>query len=237
MKELEISDFTMFEKAPYEAPDPKAVIELHIVGPKEREKVYGPAFTAEFIKYALQTVAKQTGKNPPEDIKTLDQLKEYLISKAETLPVPPYYIIVWAQYVTDKKFEGSLAAGTRIMYKGLTQKIAESDNNARPLQNVDVYQILLKLRQLTVDMKIAPLESGYKDNGDGTIDVIHGGCYFFEGCQMSLEKGILKRSDGRISCGVATIVCQYLKNATHNEWDYDVLKFDKQNCIAKCFTL
>nr|MDO8080512.1 hypothetical protein [Candidatus Freyarchaeota archaeon] len=237
MKEYKITDFKMFEKAPYEKPDFKAVIELHMRGPKERERLYGPAFTAEFIKYTLQAVAKQTGEEPPEDIKTLDQLKEYLISKSEKLPTPPYYIIIWAQYVTDKKFEGSLAAGTRIMYKGLTQKIAESNGDTRLPKNVDIYQILFKLRQLAVDMKIAPIEFGYKDNGDGTIYVINGGCYFFEGCQMSLEHGLLKQSNGRISCGVVTIICQYLKMATNIEWDYDLLKFDKQNCIAKCFTL
>ena len=237
MKEYPFTDFKMFEKAPYEKPDPKALLEVDFMGPKEREKVYGPAFTAEFIKYALMALAKQTGEKPPENIKTLDQLKEYLISKAETLQPPPYYILIWAQYVTDKKFEGSLAAGTNLMYKGITKKIADSDGNTNLHKSVDVYPILLKLRQTAIKLKIAPLEFGYKDNGDGTIDVMHGSCFFFEGCNMSLEWGMLQRADCSISCGIVQIVCHYLKMATHNEWDYTVLKLDKQNCISKCFPL
>ncbi|MEM3587077.1 MAG: hypothetical protein QXO71_07155 [Candidatus Jordarchaeaceae archaeon] len=237
MKAYKVNGFTMFEKAPYEKPDPKALMELHMVGPKEREKVYGAAFTTTFIKYALRAAVTQTGEKQPEDIKTLDQLKEYLLSKMEKLTTPPYYILIWAQYVTDKKLEGSLAAGTQIMYKGITKKIVESKGDMIQTDNVDICKSLLTLRQLAVDMKVAPLEFGYRDNGDGTIDLLHSGCHFLEGCKMSREYDLLKRPDGRHSCGVINIICQYLKMVTGKEWDYEVIKFDEQSCIAKCFPL
>jgi hypothetical protein len=227
----------MFEKAPYQKLDTRNNMEIHITGAKEREKVYGPAFTSHFIKYSLQAVSRLTGEEKPEDIKTLDQLKEYLLSKTEKLSIPPYFLVLWAQFVTDKKFEGSLAAGTQIMYKGVTKRVAELDSEKKLLQNADIEGILAKLRKLAVDFKVAPLEFGYRKNPDGTIDIFHGGCFYYEGCKMSLDQDLLKRRDGSISCGASAFVCQFLKMGTKCEWDYTVLEFSKSHCIAKCFTI
>jgi hypothetical protein len=235
--EQKLSDFIMFEKAPYEKMDTRNLMEIHTSGAKEREKVYGPAFTTEFIKYSLQIAKKEIRENPPKDIKTLDQLKEYLISISEKLSSPPCFILIGAQYVTDKKFEGTLAAGMQLMYRGVTRRVAESDTEKKPLQKADVDQILAKLRQLAVGMKVAPLEFGYKKNPDESVDVFHGGCFYFKGCQTSLEHGLLKRRDGRMTCGATSFVCQFLKMGTKYEWDYTVLEFSEPYCIVKCFMI
>jgi len=237
VSEVKLSDFKMFEKAPYEKLNIINCTEMHISGAKEREKVYGPAFTTEFIKYALRIAAKELGEEPPEDIKTLDQLKNYLIAKSEKLSSAPYLIVLGAQFVTDKKFEGALAAGTQLMYKGVTKKVAESEGDIKQLQNYDVEGILTKLRKLAVDFEVAPMEFGYKINDDETIEVYHGGCFYFEGCQKSLEQNLLKRRDGSISCGATSFVCQFLKMGTKCEWDYTLLEFSKSHCIAKCFMI
>ncbi|WXG39225.1 MAG: hypothetical protein WED07_00060 [Candidatus Freyarchaeum deiterrae] len=232
-----LSDFIMFEKAPYEKPDLRNIMEIHTGGAKEREKVYGPAFTAEFIKYTLRTAEKQTGENPPQDIKTLDQLKEYLISISEKLSSPPYLILIGAEYVIDKKFEGSQAAGTQLMFRGVTKRVVESDSNMKQFPRADVDQTLTKLRQLAVGMKIAPLEFGYKMNEDNSVDVFHGGCFYLKGCQTSLEHGLLKRKDGRMACGASSFVCQFLKMGTKYEWDYTILEFSETHCIVNCFMI
>nr|MDO8081243.1 hypothetical protein [Candidatus Freyarchaeota archaeon] len=237
MSEFKISDFKMLEKAPYEKMDTRSNMELFIRGAKDKEKVYGPAFTVKFIKYALMGASRQTGENPPEDIKTLDQLKEYLISISEKLPLPPYFLLIWAQFVTDKKFEGSQAVGTQLVFRGFAEGEMESDRDAKPLQNADVDQILAKCRRTTIELKSSPLEFGYKKNEDGSIDLLYRGCFFSEGCQMSLNQGLLKRSDGRMLCGSTLTVCQWLKAGTGYEWDYTILEFSKPHCIVRCFTI
>jgi hypothetical protein len=161
----------------------------------------------------------------------------FLLSNSEKLPVPPYFLLLWAQFVTDKKFEGSLAVGTQIVYKGATKRATESERDINVLQNIGVDQSLAKLRQLAVDMKVAPREFGYRKNADGSVDVIHGGCHFYEGCQMSLEQGLLKRPDGRTACGTTVFVCQFLKISTKYEWDYTILEFGKSHCVVKCFMI
>lgn len=226
----------MFEKAPYETPDSKALTEAIFEGIKEEEKIYGPYLIATFIKYVLRGVSRLTGEQPPEDIKTLNQLLEYIFSKANILPVPLHFLVLWAQFVTDKKFEGSLAVGTQLMYKGIMKRAAKSEGDLE-LQNCDVDKILAKLRQLAVLFKVAPLEFGYRKNPDGTLDIIHGGCFYFEGCKMSLGQNLLTRPDGRMACGTSVSVCQFLKMGTKYEWDYTVLEFTKPRCTVRCFMI
>lgn len=224
--------FKMFEKAPYDQADPRAITELVIRGAKDVEKIYGSAFTARVINYALHAVASQTGDKPSEDIKTLDQLADYLISKSQTLPSPPYYIAFWAQYVTEKKLEGSLGAGYQVSKRGFAKGVMESDGDVRAL-GFDVDRILTRLRELAVKMKVAPIEFGYKKNEDGSLDILHGGCPYLEGCKQSVDQTLLHRPDGRISCGSSVFVCQFLKTATGYEWDHTVLEFGKPYCITR----
>ncbi|WXG39227.1 MAG: hypothetical protein WED07_00070 [Candidatus Freyarchaeum deiterrae] len=236
MSEL-TSGFKMFERAPYKVPDSRAFTEAIIDGIRGEEKIYGPFFTTTLIKYCLKAVAKTTGENQSEDIKTLNQLTDYLLTKSNKLTMPPYFLLLWAQFVTDQKFEGFQAVGTQLMYKGLTQRAAKSEDFEALLKNVNVDLLLAKLRQLAVNIKVAPLEFGYKKNEDRTIDIIHGGCHFFEGCQKSSEQDLLTRPDGRMACGATVIVCQFLKMGTNHEWDYTILEFSEPHCVVKCFMI
>jgi hypothetical protein len=233
---IKIDGFKMFEKAPYEKADPRAILELVMRGAKDVEKVYGLVFTTNVIKYALRAVASQTREDPPLNIQTLDQLTEFLISKSDRLLAPPYYIAFWAQYVTEKKLEGSLGAGYQVSKRGFAKGVMESDGDLRTL-GFDVDKVLSKLRKLAVEMNVAPLEFGYKKNEDGSVDIAHGGCPYLEGCRSSAEQALLQRPDGRISCGSSVFVCQFLKTATGCEWDHTVLEFIKPHCVTRVFMI
>ncbi len=100
MTEIDLSEFKMFEKAPYEEPDPRVLTEFHISIAKEVEKEYGAIFTNRFIEFALQFLTQKTGEEPPQNIKTLDHLKEYLISKVDLYP-RPYCAVVYAQFKVE----------------------------------------------------------------------------------------------------------------------------------------
>jgi hypothetical protein len=226
-----ISDFKMFEKTPYEQPDIRAITELVMRGVKEEEKVYGPAFTAKLISYALRLLSKYSGEAPPEDIKTLEQLTEYLLTKKDKFP--PHWALLWAQFVTEKKLEGARGAGTRFMNMGITKRVLESDGDVR-LKKIDIDHVLKTLHKTIVDMKVAPLEMGYKKNEDRSIDILYRNCYFSDACKLASEEGLLKRQDGRMACSIFGLVCHYLKIGTDYEWDYAITKFEKPICIAKC---
>ncbi|MEM3585805.1 MAG: hypothetical protein QXO71_00660 [Candidatus Jordarchaeaceae archaeon] len=235
MTEL-VLGFKMFEKAPYDKPDSKALTEAILDGVREEERIYGPYFVSTLIKYALKAVSKVSGEQQPGDIKTIDQLQEYLFSKSDSLPVPLHFLVLWAQFVTDKKFEGSLAVGTQLMYKGFIKKAAKQEEDLSK-RKCSIDEIIVKLRERAVEFKVAPLEFGYRKNSDETIDMYHGNCFYFDGCKLSLEQGILTRPDGRMVCGASVFVCQFLKLGTNCEWDYTVLEFSKQRCIVRCFMI
>ncbi|MGQ9723518.1 MAG: hypothetical protein ACUVXA_19610 [Candidatus Jordarchaeum sp.] len=233
MVDFNISDFKMFEEAPCVQPDTRAITELVMNGVKAQENMYGPVFTAKVIDYALRLISSQIGEEKP-DIKTLDQLTEYLLSKEGKFP--PYWVVLWAQFKTEKKFEGHRGAGTRLMDRGISRRVMESNDDLRSdLIKIDVENVLSKLRRATIEMKVAPLQMGYKENEDGSIDVLFQDCYFLDACRLALNEGLLKRADGRMVCGVFALVCQYLKKATDREWDYTISIFDKPNCVARCF--
>ncbi|MFB0560373.1 MAG: hypothetical protein ACETWM_03900 [Candidatus Lokiarchaeia archaeon] len=233
MASFKISDFKMFEETTYELPDPRAFTEVIMRGVKAQEKIYGPVFSSKVINYATRLIAKQRGEEPPEDIIDLDQLTEYVISKSEKMP--PYWVVLWAQFVTEKKFEGHRGAGTRFMEMGISESVMERWSGE--VEKLDIDNVLSKLRQVMVEMKLAPRRKGYKKNEDGSIDVLYRDCFLLDGCLLALGEGLLRRADGRMVCGFFGTICRFFKEATGSEWDYTIHVFDKPNCIARCFML
>ena len=61
MREPEMSDFKMLDKAPYPqgVPDSKAVVDITMAGLKGIENLYGRVFTIRFIKHALQIITRK----------------------------------------------------------------------------------------------------------------------------------------------------------------------------------
>jgi len=232
--ELKISDFKMFEKTPYEIPPPGPLTAIIISGLKEEEKTYGPVFPTRFIKHALEFEAQKIGEKPPQNIKDLDQLAEYLVSKSDKYPTP-YCSILYAQYKTENEFQGQTGAGTRVGHIGAIRGISETLSDIK--RNVDVDGILSKLSQMLTDMNFSPHEWGYKENGDGSVDFILPKCYFLDACRLAYDEKVLKRPDGRLACAISFAVAADFKIATGYEWDYTLLKFNNPHCIAQCYML
>jgi ethanolamine utilization protein EutP (predicted NTPase) len=68
----------MLEKANYEKVDTRKLVEVYMRAAKEKEEKFGPTYSATFIKNALGAVSTQTDMKASQEIKALDQLKEYL---------------------------------------------------------------------------------------------------------------------------------------------------------------
>ncbi|WXG41982.1 MAG: hypothetical protein WED07_14655 [Candidatus Freyarchaeum deiterrae] len=234
MSEIRISDFKMLGKASHEIPPPGPLTAIIISGLTEIEKTFGPVFTAKFIKYALQFEAQKIGEKTDKDIKTLNQLEEYLISKSYKYP-SPYCSILYAQYKTENEFQGQTGAWTRVGHLGAIRGMSETVNSIN--RNVDVDSILSKLSQVLNELKLSPREWGYKQKGDGSVDLLLRKCYFLDACRQAYDEKVLKRPDRRLACSIAFSVAEDFKIATGYEWDYTLLKFNKPHCIAHCYVL
>ena len=157
----------------------------------------------------------------------------YLIPKCEKYPTL-YSLLTYAQAKTENELLGGMGAGTRSEMITATRKIAEGPSSEK--RNFDVDDVMSKLSQTTLAMKLRPYELGYKKNEDGSVDVIFPNCVFTEGCELSPDEGLLKRPNGKQKCGLTEFMCQYFKLSTGYEWDYDVLESFQPHCITRCFT-
>ncbi|MEM3564267.1 MAG: hypothetical protein Q6366_017600 [Candidatus Freyarchaeota archaeon] len=224
----------MLKEAPYDLPDSKALMDAHLIAVREQEKVYGRVFLVRFIKHALQFMAQRIGRVATEDIKTLDHLAEYLLSKTDKrlLPNLAFY---YAQIKTENELQGRTGATYRIAERSFYRKYVKSPSGETP--NVDLEENLLKLHQFAIDLKLSPKELGYKKNEDESLDIILPNCYFKEVCQQAFKENILTRADGKMHCAMGATLCQYFKLIANIESDYNCIEFDKPHCIIRCYTI
>lgn len=230
--ELRISDFKMFEKIPSTEPELRSYTALIVQGLGAEENIYGPVFATRLIKHASQYIAEKFGEKPPEDIKTLGQLGEYLIKLSEKHHTA-YQTFLYAQFKTENELQGQTGAGTRIGSVGFYKGTEKKTNIEK--RTVDLDNLLSTYRQTMIAMKVATQELGYKKNGDGSVDIMWPTCYFADICHFTFEEGLLKRPDGRMQCGHSAAMVQFFKLATSYDWDYDLLETYKPHCIARAY--
>lgn len=233
MIKIKTSNFKMFEKAPWEIPEPRTLLELTIMGTMEGIKLFGPAYTPRFIKHALDFVSQKIGDKPPEDIKDLNQLAEYMLSISDKYAIPANAII-YASVAMGNLFEGHLAAGLRVGIASASRSVAKSLDSEKI--KVDIVSVLSQYRQASIAMKIAHQELGYKRNTDESVDILWK-CYAWDACQLALDNGLLKRPEGGLACVCCQFLCQFFKILTGYDCDYTLLEFDKSHCITRIHIL
>lgn len=160
-------------------------------------------------------------------------MAEYLISVSNKYPVPAN-AIVYAGMEAGNILEGQSGAGLRVGTGGATRRISE--NHCSREKKVDAEGVISQYRQATVAMKIAHQEVGYKQNADGTIDVLWK-CYFIDACQSAKDKGFLNRKGGGLSCVNCQFVCQLFKLSTGYDCDYELLELDESHCINRIYMI
>lgn len=227
-----LSEFIMFEKTPYELPEPKLLTGFVIDGYKAVEKTYGPVYTTNFIKHALRFVKMKVGEEPAEEIKTLDQLKEYLASLSDKYSFP-YCAAVYAQFNVENLLEGRIGAASMEMGHSKTKDVEKAEKIEDKDINID--GILVKYREDMILTKMAHHEMGYRKNEDGSVDIVYPTCYLKEACKLAYDEGLAKRRDGTIQCGIMQYNCQYLNLVTGYNWDFKLVEYFEPHCIAHCF--
>ena len=232
MTETKFSDFKMFEKAPYDIPDQKVHMNAQLISFREIEKLYGPVFATLLIKYALQFIAQRIGEKPPEDIKTLDQLVNYLLSKTDKYPLP-INACCYAQLKAENELQGQTGTTQRVTTTDFQRKHGKSSISEEI--NINLDDIMSKLYQLGIDMKLGPKELGYRTSGNEILDLLLPDCFHRDICRQALKENLVTRTNGTMYCILGVSMCQFFKMATSYEWDYELLEFDKPQCIIRYY--
>jgi hypothetical protein len=223
----------MFEKAPYELPDAKALIRAQTDGLKVQERVFGPVFTARIVASAVEFIGRRIGESATEEIKTLDQMAKYLLSKTGAYPTP-YCAVMYAQHKVEGDLQGKSGALGRVGDMGWQRNFAKSQDVDRKV--IDFDKIVSDLRKASVMMKLSPSEFGYRKNEYGGVDFIVPSCFYLDGCRQAREEGLLNRPDGRVQCDLGSSLCQFFKVATSYEYDYDLMELHKPQCVIRYYT-
>jgi hypothetical protein len=223
----------MFEKAPYTLPDAKALIQAQLDGIKAQEKVFGPVFTVRIIASTVEFMNHKTVDPPVEEVKTLDQMAKYLLSKVSVYPTP-YCAVMYAQHKVESDLQGKSGAISRIGDMGWQRNFAKSQDVKG--KTVDFDKIVPDLRKASVMMKLSPSEFGYRKNECGGVDFIIPECFYLDGCQQAFKEGLLSRPDGRTQCDLGSSLCQFFKMATSCEYDYDLMEAYKPRCMIRYYT-
>jgi hypothetical protein len=232
MAELKVSDFKMLEKPPYTKPNPKKILELAIKGAIEEEKMYGPVFRELYIKYALQYAAQKFGEAPKKDIKTLDQMLEFLVSISDRHP-DALNAVVYGGSKAESDLQGMSGAAARVAMMGLSKNFVKAPS--AKARNVDIDQLLATYQKILTQLEVANYEVGYRKNSDESVDVAWLNCHMKDACQLAYDEGALKRITGGLQCVACAGMLQILKLVSGYDWDYELLEFDKPHCTARIF--
>ncbi|MBS7250050.1 MAG: hypothetical protein KIH08_05580 [Candidatus Freyarchaeota archaeon] len=233
MVDAKPSDFVMFETGPFKEPDLISYLALVTSAIGEEAKTYGPVFTVRFIKNTSQYLTEKFGVDVPEDIKTIEQLGQYIVSIHEKHK-EAYKAFMYAHFKTENEFLGQTGAGARVGAIGFYK---DKDKKSIEERNVDIDALLTSYRQTMIALKVSTLDLGYKKNGDGSVNVLWPNCYFSDICRYTLEKGLLRRPDGRLQCTHSVAMIQFFKLTTGYEWDYTILEYNKPHCIVKAYMI
>ena len=230
MTKSAISDYKMLEATPYELPDPKLTTQLIIGGYKGLEKTYGPVYTTNLIKHTLIYVKDKFGEEPPKDMKTLDQLMEYLCSLGDKHP-NAYCAVGFAQFNVENLLEGKIGAQSRQMGWGFAKDVKKGNFKDK---NIDIDGLVFNLRHEIVPTGMAPHEMGYRKNGDESVDLIYPKCYLYDACKPAFDEGLAEKHGGRVYCGFMLYNCQWLQMKTGENWDYELTEYFAP-CVGRCY--
>jgi hypothetical protein len=228
---MSTSGFKMFEKPPPKSYDAKAHLTVHMNSVRDQEKIYGPVFTTRMIEHVLQFIIQRTGEKLTGDIKTLEQLTQYLTSRLDKYPTP-HCAMMYGQYKTENELQGSAGAGRRI---GDIQFMRKTDLKAKDgaEREIDIGSAVSQFWHVSIALKMCPGEVGYKKNEDGSFGLLLPNCYYKDGCKQAYNEGLLSRPGGRWICNMGFSVCIFLKASTGYDWESDCLEYDKPHCIVR----
>ena len=234
MAKLELSMFKMFEEPHYGKSTPANLKELSMKAAKDSEKAYGPMFTAKYIRHSLRFMIQKIEEEPPEDIKTLDQLKKYLLSKTNEYATP-YCALIYAKFETEKELQGQIGSSLQPSTVDFSGDVAKHTDCKE--RQVDIDALLTQYYQALNNSKTVNYDWGYRKNEDESFDMIFMNCDVKDACRMALDNGTLQQTGCGMPCVKISAMFKFLKLLSGYDWDYKLLEFDEPFCVARCYMI
>jgi hypothetical protein len=113
--------------------------------------------------------------------------------------------------------------------------MSRTDLNTRDAaqKKIDIDAAINQFWQVSIALKMCPIEAGYRKNEDGSFDLLLPNCYYKDACRQAYREDLLHRPGGKWICNMGFSVCIFLKASTGLDWESDCVEYDKPHCTVR----
>ncbi len=210
----------MSEHSPKEIDAHQLIAVLHyFVG--NQEKMYGAVFNKLASKYIAEFESRKLGENPPGDINSVDQAKDYVVKNLNRYP-QGYCALLYGLIKAESTLQGGTGTSTRLA----TSKTAESIRLASEgkLESVSsVADAVKKAHEGIRTGKILP-DFDYELVGEDQVQCTIYNCHLKDACKACIEEK-LGRVGGRPWCALLRYVVADMDLTSGLQFDYELEEF------------
>jgi hypothetical protein len=215
-------------------PDSQTIVLVGKTAVEETAKLYGPIFTRMASEYALKFEAEKLKERPPENIRDLEAVTNYIIANLGRYP-QGYNSLIYGIGKADSKLQGSTGIGARRAAYSAIKSILESSGLLNSIIGTteDAFEAIYKAEELNKEIKTA-VPARYIRGENNQVIVIVPNCYYKDACNAFVKEGI-SRIVGGSECIYLIVTNAEAEIITKKQFDYRIDEFGKSECRGRIF--
>ncbi|MEX2751550.1 MAG: hypothetical protein Q6366_006650 [Candidatus Freyarchaeota archaeon] len=220
----------MSERFPKEIDASQLIAVLHyFVG--NQEKMYGPVFNKLASKYIVEFESRKLGENPPGDIQSVDQARDYVVENLNRYP-HGYCALLYGLIKAEAALQGGTGTSTRLA----TSKTAESirlSSEGKIESASSIADAVKRAHEGIRTGKILP-DFDYELVGEDQVQCTIYNCHLRDACETCIEEK-LGRVGGRPWCALLRYVVADMGLTSGLQFDYELREFGDSVCKGKIY--
>lgn len=220
----------MSERSPKEIDASQLIAVLHYFM-SNQEKMYGAVFNKLASKYIVEFESQKLGENPPGDINSVDQAKDYVVKNLSRYP-HGYCALLYGLIKAEAALQGGTGTSTRIA----TSKTAENirlSSEGKIESAANIAEAVKKAHEGIRTGKILP-EFDYELVGEDQVQCTIYNCHLRDACEACIEEK-LGRVGGRPWCALLRYVVADIGLTSGLQFDYELGEFRGSICRGKIY--
>ena len=215
-------------------PDSQTIVLVGKTAVEETAKLYGPIFTRMVSVYALQFEAEKLKERPPENIRDLEAVTNYILANLGRYP-RGYNSLIYGIGKADSKLQGSTGIGARRAAYSAIKSILESSGLLNSIIGTteDAFEAIYKAEELNKEIKTA-VPARYIRGENNQVIVIVPNCCYKDACNAFVNEGI-SRLVGGSECIYLIVTNAEAEIITKKQLDYKIEEFGKSECRGRIF--
>ncbi|MBS7251786.1 MAG: hypothetical protein KIH08_14530 [Candidatus Freyarchaeota archaeon] len=215
-------------------PDGQTITFVAKTAVEETAKLYGPIFTRMVSEYALQFLAEKLGESPPNDVRGLEAVTNYILGNLDRYP-RGFNSLIYGIAKAENKLQGSTGAGARRAAYSAIKTILESSGLLSSIVGTtkDVFEAIYKAEEINKEIKTA-VSGHYIRGGNNQVVVVVPNCSWRDACIALVDEGI-SRLVGGSECIFLIVTNAEAEIITKKHLDYKIDEFGKSECRGRIF--